>query len=173
MGDVVEALALLGGHSHQCHQLDCCGGQDLGKGTMPADRLKVRDAAEDGYEVLEDGEPIWSFETIVEAVQFVRDRGARLWLDWGRTVIGGQTVGPRDFEPSFLGPASAASSASSTDRARDRGSGRSARTTSAGVSMAASEEGHQARSRRWPNWSGRSPTTYAQVALDLCPPRVT
>lgn len=70
---------------------------------MPADRLKVRDAAEDGYEVLEDGEPIWSFETLVEAVQFVRDRDARLWLDWARTVIGGQTVRPQDFEPSFLG----------------------------------------------------------------------
>jgi hypothetical protein len=69
---------------------------------MPADRLKVRDAAEDGYEVLEDGKAIWSFPTIVEAVQFVRDRGARLWLDWGRTVIGGETR-PHDFEASFLG----------------------------------------------------------------------
>lgn len=69
---------------------------------MPADRLKVRDAEEDGYEVLDDGEPIWSFETIVEAVRFVRDRDARLWLDWGRTVLGGQTA-PRDFEASFLG----------------------------------------------------------------------
>ena len=69
---------------------------------MPADRLKVRDAAEDGFEVLEDGEAIWSSPTIVEAVQFVRDRGARLWLDWGRTVIGGD-IKPRDFEASFLG----------------------------------------------------------------------
>ena len=69
---------------------------------MPADRLKVRDAAAGGYEVLEDGEPIGSFATIVEAVRFVRDRGARLWLDWDRTVIGGRAA-PLDFAPSFLG----------------------------------------------------------------------
>lgn len=69
---------------------------------MPADRLKVRDAAA-GYEVLADGEVIGSFPTIVDAARFVRDRGARLWLDWARTVIGGQTVGPQDFEPAFLG----------------------------------------------------------------------
>ncbi|RWF23786.1 MAG: hypothetical protein EOS64_10070 [Mesorhizobium sp.] len=43
-----------------------------------------------------------SFDTIIEAVRFVRDRGARLWLDWGRTIIGGQTV-PHDFSPTFLG----------------------------------------------------------------------
>lgn len=69
---------------------------------MPADRLKIRDAAADGYEAVEDDEAIWSFETIVEAVQFVRDRGARLWLDWRRTVIGGET-GAYDYEPVFLG----------------------------------------------------------------------
>ncbi|BCH11911.1 hypothetical protein MesoLj131c_61690 [Mesorhizobium sp. 131-3-5] len=69
---------------------------------MPADRLKVRDAAADGYEVLEDGEPIWSCETIVEAVRFVRDRGARLWLDWDRTIISGRAL-PFDFSPTFLG----------------------------------------------------------------------
>lgn len=69
---------------------------------MPVDRLKVRDAAAGGYEVLADGETIGSFATIVEAVRFVRDRGARLWLDWDRTVIGGRTA-PLDFEPSFLG----------------------------------------------------------------------
>ncbi|KRB29819.1 hypothetical protein ASD99_24530 [Mesorhizobium sp. Root695] len=65
--------------------------------------MKVRDTAADGYEVLEDGEVIGSFPTIVDAARFVRGRGARLWLDWARTVIGGQTVSPQDFEPSFLG----------------------------------------------------------------------
>lgn len=69
---------------------------------MPADRLKVRDAAAGGYEVLEDDKAIGSFVTIVEAVRFVRDQGARLWLDWGRTVIGGRSM-PHDFSPTFLG----------------------------------------------------------------------
>lgn len=69
---------------------------------MPADRLKVRDAAAGGYEVLNDGELIATLPTIIEAAGFVRDHGARLWLDWGRTEIGGQ-IAPRDFSASFLG----------------------------------------------------------------------
>lgn len=53
---------------------------------MSADRLKVRDAAAGGYEVLQDGEPIGSFGTIVDAVRFVRDRGARLSIGTGLSL---------------------------------------------------------------------------------------
>ncbi|MER9623218.1 hypothetical protein NKI98_17550 [Mesorhizobium sp. M0222] len=70
---------------------------------MSADRLKVRDAGGDGYEVLDyDGEAIAICATIVDAARFVHGRGARFWLDWERTVIGGQTA-PGDFCPTFLG----------------------------------------------------------------------
>ncbi|RWE30042.1 hypothetical protein EN844_09090 [Mesorhizobium sp. M3A.F.Ca.ET.201.01.1.1] len=64
-------------------------------------RLRVS-KADDRYQVADESGPIRSFDTIVEAVRFVRDREARLWLDWGRTIIGGQTV-PHDFSPTFLG----------------------------------------------------------------------
>ena len=69
---------------------------------MPADRLKVRENHDSRYEVLDGSDLMGSFPTIVDAVQFIRDRGARLWLDWGRTVISGETK-PHDFEASFLG----------------------------------------------------------------------
>lgn len=70
---------------------------------MSADRLKIRDAGGEGYEVLDyDGQPIAMCATIVDAARFVHDRGARFWLDWERTVIGGRTA-PGDFCPTFLG----------------------------------------------------------------------
>ncbi|RVA07924.1 hypothetical protein EN932_26715 [Mesorhizobium sp. M7A.F.Ca.US.002.01.1.1] len=70
---------------------------------MSADRLKVRDASGDGYEVLDyDGEPIAICATIVDAARFVHGRAARFWLDWDRTVISGPPA-PGDFCASFLG----------------------------------------------------------------------
>ncbi|MCP9229977.1 hypothetical protein NMG46_06910 [Mesorhizobium sp. LMG 17147] len=42
-----------------------------------------------------------TFEDPVEAFKFIRERGARVWLDWDRTVIGGETA-PYDFTASFL-----------------------------------------------------------------------
>lgn len=68
---------------------------------MSADRLKVHEA-DGGFQVLEEGEAIATFATILEAAGFVRDRGARLWLDWGRTVIAARSR-PHDFSCSFLG----------------------------------------------------------------------
>ncbi|PBB83549.1 hypothetical protein [Mesorhizobium sp. WSM3876] len=70
-------------------------------GMMSADRLRVS-KADDRYQVADESGPMRSFDTIVEAVRFVRDRGARLWLDWGRTIIGGQ-IEPQDFVATFLG----------------------------------------------------------------------
>ncbi|RWB84150.1 MAG: hypothetical protein EOQ52_24695 [Mesorhizobium sp.] len=70
-------------------------------GMMPADRLRVS-KSDDRYQVADESGPMRSFDTIVEAVRFVRDRGARLWLDWGRTIIGGQ-IAPQDFVATFLG----------------------------------------------------------------------
>ncbi|WP_149902690.1 hypothetical protein [Mesorhizobium sp. SARCC-RB16n] len=68
---------------------------------MPADRLRVREV-DGAFEVHDGDDVIGTFATIVEARRAVRERGARLWLDWGRTVIGGQTA-PYDFSASFLG----------------------------------------------------------------------
>lgn len=68
---------------------------------MPTDRLKVRDTGS-GYEVSDGADVLVRCASIAEAAQFVRDQGGRLWLDWGRTVIGGRTA-PYDFAASFLG----------------------------------------------------------------------
>lgn len=117
---------------------------------MPADRLKIRDATADGYEVLEDGEPIWSFETIVEAVRFVWDRGARLWLDWDRTVISGEAR-PHDFAPTFLG-------SDSVGRVMGEQHGPSAGTWAWSIST------HDDRWRKHGGQRGREPTKEKAVA---------
>ena len=68
---------------------------------MPADRLKVREI--DGrYQVYDGADVLGTFTSIVEMARFVRERGARFWLDWGRTVINGNSL-PHDFSPKFLG----------------------------------------------------------------------
>ncbi|WP_202322034.1 hypothetical protein [Mesorhizobium sp. 113-3-9] len=64
--------------------------------------MKVRDSAADGYEVLQDDEVVGSFASIVEAIRYVGDRDARLSLDWGRIIVGGDAA-PFDYERSFLG----------------------------------------------------------------------
>lgn len=68
---------------------------------MPADRLKAREI-DGAYGVFDGDDVLGSFTSIVEMARFVRDRGARFWLDWGRTIING-TSRPHDFAPTFLG----------------------------------------------------------------------
>jgi hypothetical protein len=65
-----------------------------------SERLKVRLAYQRGWQVVENNRVIETFDTKVEAFNFVHARGARVWLSWGRTVIGGQTT-HYDFEASF------------------------------------------------------------------------
>lgn len=67
---------------------------------MPSDRLIIRFAYQRGWQVVDGGAAIDTFDTKEGAFQFVVDRGARVHLQWGRTVIGGQAV-PYDFEGSF------------------------------------------------------------------------
>ncbi|RUW33793.1 hypothetical protein [Mesorhizobium sp. M1E.F.Ca.ET.041.01.1.1] len=65
---------------------------------MTAERLRVREAGGEGYEVLDyDGRPIAICVTIVHAAQYVRGLAARFWLDW--TVDPATSV----FSASFLG----------------------------------------------------------------------
>ncbi|MCF6120920.1 hypothetical protein L2449_29265 [Mesorhizobium muleiense] len=68
---------------------------------MNGERLKVRLAYQRGFQIVDSGAVLAAFENHVEAFKFVRNRGARVWLDWSRTVIGGQSV-PYDFTASFL-----------------------------------------------------------------------
>lgn len=68
---------------------------------MALDRLKAREA-NGAYEVHDGDDVLGTFTSIVEMARFVRDRGARFWLNWGRTVISGRSA-PLDFAPSFLG----------------------------------------------------------------------
>ncbi|RWX72554.1 hypothetical protein [Mesorhizobium sp. M2A.F.Ca.ET.039.01.1.1] len=71
---------------------------------MPADRLKVREAA-GRFEIMDGSRLVLSCGSIVDACAAVRGLGARLWLDWGRTVINGNPIA-HDFSPTFLGSAS-------------------------------------------------------------------
>lgn len=71
---------------------------------MPTDRLKAREV-DGAYEVFDGDDVLGRFTGIPEMARFVRDRGARFWLDWGRTIIGGEWA-PRDFAPTFLGSTS-------------------------------------------------------------------
>ena len=63
-------------------------------------RLKVRFAYQRGFQVVDDSTVLQTFEEREEAFKFVHGRGARVWLAWGRTVIGGRTA-PFDFAASF------------------------------------------------------------------------
>ncbi|MES0135606.1 hypothetical protein NKJ88_11720 [Mesorhizobium sp. M0016] len=67
---------------------------------MPADRLTVRFAYQIGFQVLDGSAILQTFEKQDEAFKFVLERGARVWLAWSRTVIGGQTA-PFDFAAAF------------------------------------------------------------------------
>ncbi|TGQ71004.1 hypothetical protein EN829_001045 [Mesorhizobium sp. M00.F.Ca.ET.186.01.1.1] len=64
------------------------------------DRLTVRFAYQHGWQAVENNRAIETFDSKVEAFAYVRARGARVWLTWGRTVIAGQTV-PFDFAAQF------------------------------------------------------------------------
>ncbi len=68
---------------------------------MPADRLKAREV-DGACEVFDGDDVLGRFTSIVEMARFVRDRGARFWLDWRRTEINGRSA-PHDFAPTFLG----------------------------------------------------------------------
>ncbi|WP_214477394.1 hypothetical protein [Mesorhizobium sp. dw_380] len=128
---------------------------------MPADRLKVREGA-DGYEVLQDGEPI-GFSPPYRGCKVRSGRGARVWLDWGRTIISRQTA-PHDFAPTFLG-------CDSVGRLLGEQNGPSAGTWSWSIST------HDNRWRKHGGQSGREPTEGEAVAalevssLDIWPTR--
>ncbi|TIU05206.1 MAG: transposase domain-containing protein [Mesorhizobium sp.] len=61
-----------------------------------SERLKVRLAYQRGFQIVDGSTVLAAFENHVEAFKFVHDRGARVWLEWSRTVIGGQSA-PYDF----------------------------------------------------------------------------
>lgn len=67
---------------------------------MSCERLIVRFAYQRGYQVVGNNRVIETFDSQIEAFTFVHSKGARVWLQWGRTVIGGQTL-PYDFSASF------------------------------------------------------------------------
>lgn len=67
---------------------------------MTPDRLTVRFAYQRGWQVVHDKHVLDTFDTKVEAFSYVFAKDARVWLSWGRTVIGGQTA-PYDFAASF------------------------------------------------------------------------
>ncbi|MER9652552.1 hypothetical protein NKJ26_03410 [Mesorhizobium sp. M0152] len=68
---------------------------------MTGARLKIRLAYQRGFQVVDGSTILNTFPTKEEAFQFLVDRDARVWLDWGRTVIGGRTA-PFDYAASFL-----------------------------------------------------------------------
>ncbi|BAB54417.1 hypothetical protein [Mesorhizobium japonicum] len=67
---------------------------------MDSERLTVRSAYRRGWQVVENNHAIETFDSKVEAFNFVHARGARVRLTWDRTVIGGQTA-HYDFAASF------------------------------------------------------------------------
>ncbi|RWF54581.1 MAG: hypothetical protein EOS50_16925 [Mesorhizobium sp.] len=66
-----------------------------------SERLKVRFAYQRGWQVVDDSTILGTFEKKEGAFQFLVDRGARVWLEWSRTVIGGKAP-PYDFAASFM-----------------------------------------------------------------------
>lgn len=52
-----------------------------GKRTMPTDRFRAREI-DGAYQVYDGEDVLGTFDSIVEMARFVRDRGARFWLDW-------------------------------------------------------------------------------------------
>jgi hypothetical protein len=67
---------------------------------MPADRLTVRLAYQRGWQVVDGSVVLATFDTKEGAFQHLVEQGARVHLQWGRTVIGGQTA-PFDFAAKF------------------------------------------------------------------------
>lgn len=63
-------------------------------------RLTVRFAYQRGWQVVDGRAILITFQNKEGAFQFLVDRGARVWLQWGRTVIGGQAA-PYDFAAQF------------------------------------------------------------------------
>ncbi|MBZ9678279.1 hypothetical protein [Mesorhizobium sp. ES1-1] len=64
------------------------------------ERLTVRSAYQRGWQVVDGSTILETFPAKEEAFQFLVDRGARVRLQWGRTVIGGRTA-PYDFSAAF------------------------------------------------------------------------
>jgi hypothetical protein len=64
------------------------------------ERLKVRFAYQRGFQVVDGSHVLETFDTRDEAFRYVDARDARVWLQWARMVIGGQTM-PCDFAASF------------------------------------------------------------------------
>lgn len=65
-----------------------------------SERLKVRFAYQRGWQVVDNDHAIETFDSKVEAFAYVLARGARVWLQWERTVIAGRSP-PYDFAASF------------------------------------------------------------------------
>jgi hypothetical protein len=65
-------------------------------------RLTVRSAYQRGWQVADGSTIIHTFDGQEGAFQFLVDRGARVRLHWGRTIIGGEAA-PFDFCSSFQG----------------------------------------------------------------------
>ncbi|MER8615944.1 hypothetical protein NKG99_03685 [Mesorhizobium sp. M1409] len=64
------------------------------------DRLKVRLAYQRGWQVVDNDHVIETFDSKVEAFSYVHAKGARVWLAWSRTEIGGRSP-PYDFAAQF------------------------------------------------------------------------
>ncbi|WP_287095710.1 hypothetical protein [Mesorhizobium sp.] len=64
-------------------------------------RLKVRFAYQRGWQVVDGSAILSTFDKKEDAFRFVLDRGARVRLEWSRTVIGGKAP-PYDFAASFM-----------------------------------------------------------------------
>ncbi len=67
---------------------------------MTPGRLTVRFAYQRGWQVVDENVILQTFREQEPAFRFVFDRGARVHLKWGRTVIGGETR-PFDFRATF------------------------------------------------------------------------
>lgn len=67
---------------------------------MPSDRLTVGFAYQRCWQVVDNQAVIETFDTKKGAFQYLVDQDARVWLQWGRTVIGGKAV-PHDFAAQF------------------------------------------------------------------------
>ncbi|RWJ88362.1 hypothetical protein [Mesorhizobium sp.] len=66
-----------------------------------SERLKIRFAYQRGWQVVDGSAIMSTFDNKEGAFQFLVDRGARVWLEWSRTVIGGKAP-PSEFAASFM-----------------------------------------------------------------------
>jgi hypothetical protein len=64
------------------------------------DRLTVRFAYQRGWQVVDGSTILETFDTKEGAFQYLVDRGARVHLQWRRTIIGGGSK-PYDFSAEF------------------------------------------------------------------------